>query len=180
MLSWCVCGFRWRDQRVQRVGTERQSEAGGGRLLPGQLLWQSEGPHWLCPQSVRHRVPQTQGELPQSLQQKTRCESPSSLIVYSILNASPRQVGDIIHIICKPPMGIWTGMLNNKVGTFKFIYVQVLEEKKEEEQEAPKIRQQKLCKRPRPKTLLELLERLQLEVRVPTDVFDWWKRNKAI
>lgn len=62
-------------------------------------------------------------------------------------------------------MGIWTGMLNNKVGTFKFIYVQVLEEKKEEDQEAPKIRQQKLCKRPRPKTLLELLERLQLEVR---------------
>lgn len=74
------------------------------------------------------------------------------------------KVGDIIHIISKPPMGIWTGMLNNKVGTFKFIYVQVLaEEKKEEEEETPKIRQQKLCKRPRPKTLLELLERLQLE-----------------
>lgn len=79
-------------------------------------------------------------------------------------------MGDIIHIISKPPMGIWTGMLNNKVGTFKFIYVQVLEEKKEEEREAPKIRQQKLCKRPRPKTLLELLERLQLEVRALTDV----------
>lgn len=63
-------------------------------------------------------------------------------------------------------------MLNNKVGTFKFIYVQVLaEEKKEEEEEVPKIRQQKLCKRPRPKTLLELLERLQLEVRAPRDVF---------
>lgn len=61
-------------------------------------------------------------------------------------------------------------MLNNKVGTFKFIYVQVLEEKKEEEEGAPKIRQQKLCKRPRPKTLLELLERLQLEVRAPTAV----------
>lgn len=61
-------------------------------------------------------------------------------------------------------MGIWTGMLNNKVGNFKFIYVDVLVEK-EEEEEAPKIRQQKLCKRPRPKTLLELLERLNLEVR---------------
>lgn len=61
-------------------------------------------------------------------------------------------------------MGIWTGMLNNKVGNFKFIYVDVLVEKDEEE-EAPKIRQQKLCKRPRPKTLLELLERLNLEVR---------------
>lgn len=74
------------------------------------------------------------------------------------------QAGDIINIISKPPMGIWTGMLNNKVGNFKFIYVDVLVDK-EEEEEVPKIRQQKLCKRPRPKTLLELLERLNLEVR---------------
>ncbi|KAM9317598.1 SAM domain-containing protein SAMSN-1a [Pholidichthys leucotaenia] len=73
------------------------------------------------------------------------------------------KVGDIINIISKPPMGIWTGMLNNKVGNFKFIYVDVLVEKEEEEKESPKIRQQKLCKRPRPKTLLELLERLNLE-----------------
>uniref|UniRef100_A0A096LSU5 SAM domain, SH3 domain and nuclear localisation signals 1a n=1 Tax=Poecilia formosa TaxID=48698 RepID=A0A096LSU5_POEFO len=75
------------------------------------------------------------------------------------------KVGDIIHIIRKPPMGIWTGMLNNKVGNFKFIYVDVLaeEKEKEEEEESPKIREQKLCKRPRPKTLLELLERLNLE-----------------
>uniref|UniRef100_A0A3Q2ZLD3 SAM domain, SH3 domain and nuclear localisation signals 1a n=1 Tax=Kryptolebias marmoratus TaxID=37003 RepID=A0A3Q2ZLD3_KRYMA len=72
------------------------------------------------------------------------------------------KVGDIINIISKPPMGIWTGMLNNKVGNFKFIYVDILVEKKEEE-EAPKIRQQKVCRRPRPKTLLELLERLNLE-----------------
>lgn len=56
-------------------------------------------------------------------------------------------------------------MLNNKVGNFKFIYVDVLVEKDEEEEAVPKIRQQKLCKRPRPKTLLELLERLNLEVR---------------
>uniref|UniRef100_A0A3Q2ED77 SAM domain, SH3 domain and nuclear localisation signals 1a n=1 Tax=Cyprinodon variegatus TaxID=28743 RepID=A0A3Q2ED77_CYPVA len=75
------------------------------------------------------------------------------------------KAGDIIHIISKPPMGIWTGMLNNKVGNFKFIYVDVLEEEKEKEaeEETPKIRQQKLCRRPRPKTLLELLERLNLE-----------------
>uniref|UniRef100_A0A3Q2NNG4 SAM domain, SH3 domain and nuclear localisation signals 1a n=1 Tax=Fundulus heteroclitus TaxID=8078 RepID=A0A3Q2NNG4_FUNHE len=75
------------------------------------------------------------------------------------------KVGDIIHIISKPPMGIWTGMLNNKVGNFKFIYVDVLAEEKEKEaeEETPRIRQQKLCKRPRPKTLLELLERLNLE-----------------
>ncbi|XP_040042855.2 SAM domain-containing protein SAMSN-1a [Gasterosteus aculeatus] len=72
------------------------------------------------------------------------------------------KVGDIISIISKPPMGIWTGMLNNKVGNFKFIYVDIVADK-EEEEEVPKIRQQKLCKRPRPKTLLELLERLNLE-----------------
>lgn len=60
-------------------------------------------------------------------------------------------------------------MLHNKVGNFKFIYVDVLVEKEEEEEEAPKIRQQKLCKRPRPKTLLELLERLNLEVRHESD-----------
>lgn len=72
------------------------------------------------------------------------------------------KTGDIINIISKPPMGIWTGMLNNKVGNFKFIYVDIVVEK-EKEEEVPKIRQQKLCRRPRPKTLLELLERLHLE-----------------
>ncbi|XP_033105230.1 SAM and SH3 domain-containing protein 1-like [Anneissia japonica] len=36
---------------------------------------------------------------------------------------------DIIHIISKPPNGNWLGMLDNKVGTFKFIYVQIIEEK---------------------------------------------------
>lgn len=74
------------------------------------------------------------------------------------------QVGDIISIISKSPMGTWTGILNNKVGNFKFIYVDMLMEK-ESEEEAPKIRPQRMSKRPRPKTLLELLERLHLEVR---------------
>lgn len=58
-------------------------------------------------------------------------------------------------------------MLNNKVGNFKFIYVDVLpeKEKEDEEEEAPKIRPVKVCKKPRPNTLLELLERLHLEVK---------------
>ncbi|XP_019904974.2 SAM domain-containing protein SAMSN-1a isoform X1 [Esox lucius] len=74
------------------------------------------------------------------------------------------KVGDIINIISKPPMGIWTGMLNNKVGNFKFIYVDVLMEKDtEEEEEVVPIRPQRMSKRPRPKTLQELLERLHLE-----------------
>ncbi|MCI4386135.1 hypothetical protein PGIGA_G00058830 [Pangasianodon gigas] len=86
------------------------------------------------------------------------------------------KVGDIINIISKHPMGIWTGMLNNKVGNFKFIYVNVLpenekdeeEEEEKEEKEALKIRPQRLSKRPRPKTLQELLERLHLEEHAST------------
>ncbi|XP_064159336.1 SAM domain-containing protein SAMSN-1a [Anguilla rostrata] len=70
------------------------------------------------------------------------------------------KVGDIIDVIRKPPMGIWTGMLNNKVGSFKFIYVDVIIE---EVAEAPKIRPHRRSKRPRPKTLQELLERLDLQ-----------------
>ncbi|CAJ0961698.1 unnamed protein product [Ranitomeya imitator] len=66
--------------------------------------------------------------------------------------------GDIIDIICKTPMGIWTGMLNNKVGNFKFIYVDVISE-----EEAPKRIVRRRSKRPRPKTLLELLERFNLQ-----------------
>lgn len=57
-------------------------------------------------------------------------------------------------------MGIWTGVLNNKVGNFKFIYVDVLEE-----EEAPTVRQQKLCKGAPSQSLLELLQSLNLEVR---------------
>ncbi|XP_061817689.1 SAM domain-containing protein SAMSN-1b isoform X1 [Nerophis lumbriciformis] len=37
------------------------------------------------------------------------------------------QVGDVIDIIHKPAMGIWTGMLNNNIGNFKFIYVDLTE-----------------------------------------------------
>uniref|UniRef100_A0A3Q3VSC7 Uncharacterized protein n=1 Tax=Mola mola TaxID=94237 RepID=A0A3Q3VSC7_MOLML len=38
------------------------------------------------------------------------------------------QKGDVIYIIEKPPVGTWTGKLNNKVGSFKFIYVNLLPE----------------------------------------------------
>ncbi|XP_061072570.1 uncharacterized protein LOC133107600 [Conger conger] len=70
------------------------------------------------------------------------------------------KVGDVIDIIRKPPMGIWTGVLNNKMGSFKFIYVDVILEKEVEE---PKIRPHRRSKRPRPKTLQELLGRLNLQ-----------------
>ncbi|XP_051783040.1 SAM domain-containing protein SAMSN-1-like isoform X2 [Erpetoichthys calabaricus] len=68
--------------------------------------------------------------------------------------------GDIIEIISKPPMGTWTGMLHNKVGCFKFIYVDVLTE---EHFEPRKLRPHRRSKRPRPKTLQELLKRLELQ-----------------
>ncbi|XP_056416831.1 SAM domain-containing protein SAMSN-1 isoform X2 [Hyla sarda] len=66
--------------------------------------------------------------------------------------------GDIIDIIYKTPMGIWTGMLNNKVGNFKFIYVDIISE-----EEVPRKIIRRKSKRPRPKTLQELLERFNLQ-----------------
>ncbi|XP_075399567.1 SAM domain-containing protein SAMSN-1 isoform X2 [Tenrec ecaudatus] len=68
--------------------------------------------------------------------------------------------GDIIDIICKTPMGMWSGMLNNKVGNFKFIYVDVISE---EEIAPKKIKPHRGSKREKPKTLQELLERLHLQ-----------------
>lgn len=69
----------------------------------------------------------------------------------------------MIDIISKPPMGIWTGMLNGKIGSFKFIYVDVLAE-----EPAPLTRMgnHRRSRRPRPKTLQEFLERLNLEVQL--------------
>lgn len=72
------------------------------------------------------------------------------------------QKGDIIGIIEKPPVGTWTGLLNNKVGSFKFIYVDIIPE---EMAPARKSRGQGKSKRPKPKTLHELLERINLQVR---------------
>ncbi|XP_078142544.1 SAM domain-containing protein SAMSN-1b [Centroberyx gerrardi] len=71
------------------------------------------------------------------------------------------KVGDVIDIIAKPPMGIWTGVLNDKIGNFKFIYVDVLPDKGPEthEKTQTRIRSQKS----RPETLQELLKQLSLE-----------------
>lgn len=71
------------------------------------------------------------------------------------------QKGDIIHIIEKPPVGTWTGKLNNKVGSFKFIYVNVLPD------ESPSSkRRERMLKRSRsktkPKSLEEVLDSIGL------------------
>ncbi|KAK2493442.1 hypothetical protein MC885_007665 [Smutsia gigantea] len=68
--------------------------------------------------------------------------------------------GDIIDIICKTPMGMWTGMLNNKVGNFKFIYVDVISE---EEAVPKKMKVQRKGGRENLKTLQEFLERIHLQ-----------------
>ncbi|KAJ8266506.1 hypothetical protein GJAV_G00131230 [Gymnothorax javanicus] len=71
------------------------------------------------------------------------------------------QKGDIINIIEKPPVGTWTGKLNNKVGSFKFIYVTVLPD-----EETPPRRRRSTCQnkssKPKPQTLEEVLEHIDL------------------
>ncbi|CAI9579263.1 unnamed protein product [Staurois parvus] len=75
------------------------------------------------------------------------------------------RVGDIINIIEKPPVGTWTGMLNNKVGSFKFIYVEILPQ----ETETPKkVRTHRRSKKSQPKTLKELLDRINMQEHIAT------------
>ncbi|XP_063342060.1 SAM and SH3 domain-containing protein 3 [Pelmatolapia mariae] len=71
------------------------------------------------------------------------------------------QKGDIIHIIEKPPVGTWTGKLNNKVGSFKFIYVNLLPD------ESPPTRRKRCSRKAnraksKPKTLEEVLDSIGL------------------
>lgn len=77
---------------------------------------------------------------------------------------SPPQKGDIIQIIEKPPAGTWTGKLNNKVGTFKFIYVKILPEESTPAKRK-RFSSQDRRNKPKPKTLEEVLERIGLTVR---------------
>ncbi|XP_062249849.1 SAM and SH3 domain-containing protein 3 isoform X2 [Platichthys flesus] len=71
------------------------------------------------------------------------------------------QKGDIIYIIEKPPVGTWTGKLNNKMGSFKFIYVNLLPD------ESPPVRRRRCGSksqrvRSKPKTLEEVLDSMGL------------------
>ncbi|XP_051276795.1 SAM and SH3 domain-containing protein 3 [Dicentrarchus labrax] len=71
------------------------------------------------------------------------------------------QKGDIIYIIEKPPVGTWTGKLNNKVGSFKFIYVNLLPD---DSPPARRRRQNSKTHRTKskPKTLEEVLDSIGL------------------
>ncbi|XP_069557925.1 SAM and SH3 domain-containing protein 1a isoform X4 [Brachyistius frenatus] len=81
--------------------------------------------------------------------------------------------GDVIDIISKPPMGTWMGLLNNKVGTFKFIYVDVLNE----EVEKPKrpVRRRRKGRPPKPTSVEDLLERINLKEHMPTFLFNGYE-----
>ncbi|MCI4379927.1 hypothetical protein PGIGA_G00234100 [Pangasianodon gigas] len=72
------------------------------------------------------------------------------------------QKGDIIQIIEKPPVGTWTGKLNNKVGSFKFIYVTMLPEE-DTPPRRKRCHSQGRCNKPKPKTLEEVLDRIGLK-----------------
>ncbi|KAJ8351196.1 hypothetical protein SKAU_G00226720, partial [Synaphobranchus kaupii] len=71
------------------------------------------------------------------------------------------QKGDIIDIIEKPPVGTWTGKLNNKVGSFKFIYVTILP-KEVTPPQRKRAHHKNHRSRPKPKTMAEVLENIGL------------------
>ncbi|XP_032130234.1 SAM and SH3 domain-containing protein 1 isoform X6 [Sapajus apella] len=81
--------------------------------------------------------------------------------------------GDIIDIISKPPMGTWMGLLNNKVGTFKFIYVDVLSE--DEEKPKRPTRRRRKGRPPQPKSVEDLLDRINLKEHMPTFLFNGYE-----
>ncbi|XP_059209046.1 SAM and SH3 domain-containing protein 1 [Centropristis striata] len=80
--------------------------------------------------------------------------------------------GDVIDVISKPPMGTWMGMLNGKVGTFKFIYVDVLNE---EEVKPKKTRRRRRARQPKPTSVEELLDRINLKEHLPTFLFNGYE-----
>ncbi|XP_052009614.1 SAM and SH3 domain-containing protein 1-like isoform X2 [Xyrauchen texanus] len=80
--------------------------------------------------------------------------------------------GDLIDIISKPPMGTWMGLLNNKVGTFKFVYVDVLNE---EEEKPKRTKKRRKSRPPKPTSIEELLERINLKEHMPTFLFNGYE-----
>ncbi|KAL6105286.1 uncharacterized protein ACO6RY_06848 [Pungitius sinensis] len=82
------------------------------------------------------------------------------------------KIGDVIDVISKPPMGTWMGMLNGKVGTFKFIYVDVVNK---EEAKPKKTRRRRKARQPKPTSVEELLDRINLKEHLPTFLFNGYE-----
>uniref|UniRef100_A0A8D0GJS1 SAM and SH3 domain containing 1 n=1 Tax=Sphenodon punctatus TaxID=8508 RepID=A0A8D0GJS1_SPHPU len=70
-------------------------------------------------------------------------------------------------------MGTWMGLLNNKVGTFKFIYVDVLND--EEEKPKRPTRRRRKGRPPQPKSVEDLLDRINLKEHMPTFLFNGYE-----
>ncbi|XP_077395812.1 SAM and SH3 domain-containing protein 1-like [Festucalex cinctus] len=78
--------------------------------------------------------------------------------------------GDVIDMISKPPMGTWMGMLRGKVGTFKFIYVDVLNPEPDKPKKTE--RRRRKARQAKPQSVDELLERINLKEHLPTFLFN--------
>ncbi|XP_070568196.1 SAM and SH3 domain-containing protein 1-like isoform X4 [Ptychodera flava] len=73
--------------------------------------------------------------------------------------------GALIDVISMPPMGTWMGMLNNRVGTFKFIYVDIIDEEEEKKKKVrkPRTRRRSSKKLPKANDVEGLLKKINLE-----------------
>ncbi|XP_061780478.1 SAM and SH3 domain-containing protein 1 isoform X3 [Nerophis lumbriciformis] len=77
--------------------------------------------------------------------------------------------GDVIDVISTPPAGTWMGLLKGQVGTFKFIYVDVLHQ---EHAKPKKTRRRRKARQPKASSVEELLERIHLKEHLPTFLFN--------
>lgn len=66
--------------------------------------------------------------------------------------------------------GIWKGISGNQIGTFKFINVKVIEQEHRKHRNRHHNRR-RYSKKSKPKSVNELLRRINLEVRFSNDVF---------
>ena len=80
------------------------------------------------------------------------------------------QKGDVIDVIAMNASGLWRGVLHSRVGNFKFINVELLSEKMcqrvAEGHQRPTAKYGRHCgsARGRPRSVEELLQRMNLEV----------------
>ncbi|KAK0153085.1 SAM and SH3 domain-containing protein 1 [Merluccius polli] len=147
---------------------EDQAEAGGG----GQTVGTTDSSN-----SNRETVKSEDGEEDELPYRGPFC---GRALVHTDFTPSPYDTdslklksGDMIDIISKPPMGTWMGLLSGKVGTFKFIYVDVVSE--EQEVKPKKNRRRRKARQPKPTSVDELLDRINLKEHLPTFLFNGYE-----
>ncbi|KAJ9582774.1 hypothetical protein L9F63_022885, partial [Diploptera punctata] len=81
--------------------------------------------------------------------------------------------GDVIDVTAMNPSGLWRGMLHNKIGNFKFINVELLNEKM---CQRPGVKYGRHCgARGRPHSVEELLQRMNLEEHISVFVLNGYE-----